>query len=152
MFFVINFDAGFFCLPFFIFLKFPKLWEFWILQKKKDFYVVMFSIVTFSLLFLFLITLYFPIVLTKVHPCFTVTVALSTRLCLIKSPLREVYHIANSVCISSLLARTHLYCRIFANATFLYGNKAMQHSGQVLPLVDICISLLITSNVDHLAF
>lgn len=35
--------------------------------------------------------------------------------------------------------RRSLYCRGSADTTVLYGNKAMQHPGQVVPLVDVCL-------------
>lgn len=40
--------------------------------------------------------------------------------------------------------RLSLHCRLFAETAVLYCNKAMQHSGQVLPLVDVCPQLAST--------
>lgn len=34
------------------------------------------------------------------------------------------------------------YCTVCADTTVLYGNKAMQHPSQALPLVDVCLSFL----------
>lgn len=99
--FFIRFDAGFFSVyRFFYFSQSSKNVGVLDLKQKRFLCFNVRCYVTFSL-FLFLFTLYFPIFLTKVHPCFTVTVLLSTHLCLIKLPLRQVYYIANSLCISS---------------------------------------------------
>lgn len=51
------------------------------------------------------------------------------------------------LCISTLPKlfwhRLSLYCRVdCADTTVLYGNKTMQHPGQALPLVDVCLSLI----------
>lgn len=68
----------------------------------------------------FLFTLYFPMFLTKVHPCFTVTVLLSIHLCLIKLPLRQIYHIANS---AYFILSLHFWHRL----TFTIKSLPMQN-------------------------